>query len=366
MAGEGESNSSGGDDRALRVLILTPQGRDSALAEKTLAHSGLSTHVCQDGEGLRQEIAAGAECVLIAEEALPREGGENAWFGREPSWSSLPLIVLVARGSSFQNVKLLQLLERRPNISFIERPVPKRTLISVLRSAIEARRLQYDVRDALKALQLADRKKDEFLATLAHELRNPLAPIRSGIYVVKQSIGGEPPPGSQTSKLISLMERQVDHLVRLVDDLLEVSRITTGKIALRTARVDLAEVIGRAIEISEPLIRSQQHPLSLDLGQHPLLVDGDPVRLAQVFANLLNTAAKYTPPGGYILVSSKSEGDRAVISVRDNGIGIMKKRCCPAFLSFSRNPIAPRAESRAALALVSRSCAGLSKCTGAK
>jgi len=118
MAGEGESNSSGVDDRDLRVLILTPQGRDSALAEKTLARSGLTTHVCQDIEGLRQEITAGAGCVLIAEEALPREGGENAWFGSEPGWSSLPIALLLSRGSSFHNLKLLQLLERARTSAF--------------------------------------------------------------------------------------------------------------------------------------------------------------------------------------------------------------------------------------------------------
>jgi two-component system, sensor histidine kinase len=342
MARGGEANSGGGDDRNLRVLILTPQGRDSALAEEMLARSGLSTHVCRDVEELRQQIAAGAGCALIAEEALPREGGENLWFGPEPRWSSLPLIVLLARGSSFHNFKLLQLLERRPNISFIERPVPKRTLVSVLRSAVEARRLQYEVRDALKALQLADRKKDEFLATLAHELRNPLAPIRNAIYVLKRSSGDEQ-QSAHTPRFISLMERQVDHLVRLVDDLLEISRITTGKIVLRKELVDLEAVIGQAIEISETLIGSQRHQLSVDLGDQPLLVEGDPVRLAQVFANLLNNAAKYTPAGGHINVSTKAEGDQAVISVSDNGIGIIKEMLPSVFDLFTQShPVSGR------------------------
>jgi CheY-like chemotaxis protein len=132
------------------------------------------------------------------------------------------------------------------------------------------------------------------------------------------------------------MERQVDHLVRLVDDLLEISRITTGKIVLRKARVDLAGVIGQAIEISEPLIRSQQHQLSLDLGDKPLFVEGDPVRLAQVFANLLNNAAKYTPRAGHIHVSSKSEGGEAVVSVSDNGIGLAKEMLSSVFELFSQ------------------------------
>jgi two-component system, sensor histidine kinase len=334
MAGPGEVTGSRGVDTQLRVLILTPQGRDSVLAEMTLNRSGLCTHVCQNVEELRQEIAVGAGCALIAEEAL-RESGETAWFGSEPNWSTLPLIVLLARGSSFHNVRLLQLLERRPNISFIERPVPRRTLISVLRSAIEARRLQYDVSDALEALRLADRKKDEFLATLAHELRNPLVPIRNGIYVLQRS-GGDGPSAAHNPKLISLMERQVDHLVRLVDDLLEISRITTGKITLKRERVDLALVISRAVEISDPLIRSQQHQLRLDLGERPLVVDGDPVRLAQVFANLLNNAAKYTPRGGQIRVSSKADGRQALVEVSDNGIGVANEMLGGVFELFSQ------------------------------
>jgi signal transduction histidine kinase/ActR/RegA family two-component response regulator len=336
MAGKGEATSSRGDDRNLRVLILTPQGRDSALAEEMLARSGLGTCVCRDVEELRQEAAAGAGCALIAEEALPREDGENLWFGPEPRWSSLPLVVLLARGSSFHNFKLLQILERRPNISFMERPVPKRTLVSVLRSAVEARRLQYEVRDALKALQLADRKKDEFLATLAHELRNPLAPIRNAIYVLKRSSGAEQQSG-HTLRFISLMERQVDHLVRLVDDLLEISRISTGKIVLRKELVDLEAVIGQAIEISETLITSQQHQLSVDLGDQPLPVEGDPVRLVQILANLLNNAAKYTPTGGRIHISSRSEGDQVLIRVSDNGIGIVEEMLGSVFELFSQS-----------------------------
>lgn len=171
---------------------------------------------------------------------------------------------------------------------------------------------------AEEALRDADRRKDEFLATLAHELRNPLAPIRNALHVLKRSNEAEP----STSRLYSMMERQVDHLVRLVDDLLEVSRITSGKIELKRGRVDLAGLIGHAVEMSQPLIRAAGHELSVSYPQHALIVDADAVRISQVFVNLLNNAAKYTEPGGRIQLSARRNGDEAVVSVSDTGVGI--------------------------------------------
>ncbi len=325
--------------RDLRTLILTPQGRDASLAEQTLAPSGLCPHVCADLEQLRQEAADGAGAVLIAEEALPQ--GDTAtgggWIGPEPPWSSLPLIVLLGRSASPLNATMLRRLENRPNVTFLQRPVPKRTLVSTVRASVEARRLQYAIRDALDALQTANRRKDEFLATLAHELRNPLAPIRSAVYVLQKSNGDDPASKNRMSSLVSMVERQVDHLVRLVDDLLEVSRITTGKVVLKRQPVRLAEVISQAVEISEPLIRSGQHALSVSLSDKPLVVDGDPVRLAQVFANLLNNAAKYTPQAGSIEISLAHDREQATVSVRDNGIGITQEMLPRVFDLFTQS-----------------------------
>lgn len=168
------------------------------------------------------------------------------------------------------------------------------------------------------ALREADRRKDEFLATLAHELRNPLAPIRNALHVLKRSAGQEP----SVDRLYSMMDRQVDHLVRLVDDLLEVSRITSGKIELKRERVDLASLIGHAVEMSQPFIQAAGHELSVSYAQQPLLVYADPVRISQVFANLLNNAAKYTDHGGRIHLSAYRKGDEAVVRVSDTGVGI--------------------------------------------
>ncbi|SAK83575.1 PAS/PAC sensor hybrid histidine kinase [Caballeronia fortuita] len=153
-----------------------------------------------------------------------------------------------------------------------------------------------DRKRAEMALTEADRWKDEFLATLADVLRNPLAPIRTGLDVLK--LNGEDP--TTTSNVVQMIERQVTHMVHLVDDLLEVSRISRGTIVLRKQRVDLGAVLHSAVEISRPLIDAGHHRLSLELPGQALFVNGDPVRLAQVIANLLNHAAKYTAPGGYM------------------------------------------------------------------
>jgi PAS domain S-box-containing protein len=174
------------------------------------------------------------------------------------------------------------------------------------------------VEESREALKDADRRKDEFLATLAHELRTPLAPIHNALEILRLS-GRE---GAVARSVYEMMGRQVNHMVRLVDDLMEVSRITRGKIDLQKQRVELAAVVGSAVETTRPLIDAAGHLLTVDLGAEPFELDADPVRLAQVFGNLLNNAAKYTPSGGQITLRAEQRGTHVVVSVRDNGGGI--------------------------------------------
>lgn len=171
-----------------------------------------------------------------------------------------------------------------------------------------------DITDVVEA----DRRKDEFIATLAHELRNPLAPIRTGLEILRR-VGDLPPVASRTR---DMMERQLTHLVRLVDDLLDVSRVSRGKLELRFEPVTLDRVLADALEASQPAVDAAGHQLVLQLPPTPLRVQGDLTRLAQVFGNLVNNASKYTPAGGRIEVSLRSDGDEAVVDVRDNGSGI--------------------------------------------
>jgi PAS domain S-box-containing protein len=169
-----------------------------------------------------------------------------------------------------------------------------------------------------QALVDADRRKDEFLATLAHELRNPLAPVRMAVEILRA-------PASDAAlhaRAREILDRQVDHLVRLVDDLLDLSRITRGKIDLRPEPVELGEIAARGVEIAKPLLDARGHELSVSLPETPIVLFADPLRLAQVVGNLLTNAAKYTESGGRIWITGAREGGEAVLRVRDTGIGI--------------------------------------------
>lgn len=173
-------------------------------------------------------------------------------------------------------------------------------------------------KEAEDAVRDADRKKDDFIALLAHELRNPLAPIRTGLQVLK--LAGSDAATAANAR--AMMDRQLTHMVRLIDDLLDVSRVTRNKMELRRARVTLAEVVGNAVEAAGELIESAGHDLTLDLPPEPIVLDADLTRLAQVFSNLLTNSAKYTLPGGKIRLAASVRDNRAVISVSDTGIGI--------------------------------------------
>jgi signal transduction histidine kinase/ActR/RegA family two-component response regulator len=182
------------------------------------------------------------------------------------------------------------------------------------------------------ALREADRRKDEFLATLAHELRNPLAPLSNALQVL--TLAGDDRGSAEQAR--RLMERQLSHLVRLVDDLLDVSRITTGKIELRKERVDVKAIVDSALETCGPFIEQSGHQLAVSLPPGPLPLDADVTRLAQVVFNLLHNAAKYTDRGGHIALTAEQEASDVVITVRDDGIGIAPEALPRLFEIFSQ------------------------------
>ena len=173
-------------------------------------------------------------------------------------------------------------------------------------------------RRAEKALKEADQRKDQFLAMLAHELRNPLVPIRNGLQIL--NLAGNNPAMAENAR--SIMDQALNQMVRLVDDLLDVSRITTGKLKLRKERVELATVVQSAVDTSRPLIEEQGHKLTITLPAASIVLDADATRLAQVFSNLLNNAAKYSEEGGHITLSAEPRADEVVVRVTDRGIGI--------------------------------------------
>jgi signal transduction histidine kinase/CheY-like chemotaxis protein len=244
-------------------------------------------------------------------------------------------------GVCSQHTGILTYDELAEKTAALEREIEARKRIEM---ALAAR--EQELRDETNALQVeiaerkrvehalreSDRRKDEFLAILAHELRNPLAPIRYAIAIA----GQQHRTPEQRRWADELVERQVGHMARLLDDLLDVSRITRGKLELRKARVDLTSPIATAIETARPLIEGKKHVLAIDLPKAAVRLDADPVRLAQVFSNLLTNAAKYTDTGGRIEVRAWAEGAHAVVAVRDSGIGIAPEMLPRLFTLFAQ------------------------------
>ena len=207
-----------------------------------------------------------------------------------------------------------------------------RTVALLVNDITDRKRANDDLRTLAEELAESDRRKTEFLATLAHELRNPLAPLASGLQVMKLS-AAEPVVVERTR---SMMERQVNHMVHLVDDLLDIARITTGKVDLKTERVDLQTIIASAVETSMPLIEAGRHELVVDVRDEVMLLEVDFTRVAQVVSNLLNNAAKYTPAGGRIGLAAHREGNEVVITVSDTGIGIPPAALPTVFEMFTQ------------------------------
>jgi signal transduction histidine kinase/CheY-like chemotaxis protein len=235
-------------------------------------------------------------------------------------WLAAPLVSRDGR-----NIGLIQLSDKFEGEFTEDDEAVLVQLAQMASVAIENARLVEDLR-------VADRRKDEFLATLAHELRNPLAPIRNGLEIMRL-VGDDP---KALSEARSLMERQVSHMVRLIDDLMDVSRITRDKLELRKERVDLSAVIQAAVDTSRPLIEASGHSLSVTLPDRPIAVDADATRLAQVFSNLLNNAAKYTQAGGLIALIAEIQGGVVVVTVRDNGVGIPAEMLPQIFDMFTQ------------------------------
>jgi PAS domain S-box-containing protein len=205
--------------------------------------------------------------------------------------------------------------------------------VALLFSDITSRKeSEATLRKLASDLAEADRRKTEFLATLAHELRNPLAPIRSGLGVMR--LKGDSP--AAVARVREMMERQVGHMVRLIDDLLDIARISGGKLELKKERADLRSLLSSAVETSLPLVESGRHALTVDLPETEVPVEADVTRIAQVVANLLNNAAKYTPSGGRIGLALRVEEEHALVSVSDNGIGIPPDQLVSVFEMFSQ------------------------------
>lgn len=294
-----------------RILIYAPLGQNAKLAAKVFDTSHIENVVCQRMDDLMLELSRGAGAVLTVEEVMASFNLHPLaeFIDAQPTWSDIPILLLTKRGAD--SISVQQAVSRLGNVTLLERPIRISSLLSAARSALRARSRQYQVRDA-------DYRKDEFLASLGHELRNPLAPIRTSVGLLKHLY----PDLAPVNKTYQVVERQIIHLTRLVDDLLDVARITSGKVILQPGPVLLSDIVNHAVEICSALVESKKHVIEIHCPTYPVWLEADRARLVQSLANVLSNAAKFTLSPNKIVLNVTVDGDTVTFSVRDFGIGL--------------------------------------------
>jgi len=298
--------------------IVSPNAADAALAVELLAQNGIQARAFASLAELAQGLDDRTGCLILVEEALLEDELPllRAALERLPAWCDLPLI-LVSRDVEALGLLTATAFPRSGNVTLLERPLNPHTLASAVLMGLRATARQREVGELLEQRDQAVSARDEFLAMLAHELRNPLAPMRNALYIMRAQKIDNPP----VVKSVEILERQVNHVVRIVDDLMDVARLERGKVALKPQRLDLNRVAGAAVDSCLPAAQAKGHRVSLRFGADALPVEGDPVRLEQVICNLLNNAVKFSARADEIRVETAIDGGAAVVSVTDNGIG---------------------------------------------
>lgn len=345
------------DTLALRILIVAPIGRDASAIVELLESRGHLARVCSGLSDAGAQLEQGAGALLLTEESLQPEqiAALLPSLDRQPAWSELPVIMLMTAGERPAQ-RFDRIAAAAGGITLLERPIGSVTLLRSIEVALLSRRRQYQVRDLLEAqrqretalrdseerlrlavaaLRDADQRKDAFLATLSHELRNPLAPIRTAA----QILASPRLTPKQLQWTQSVIQRQAAHMASLLDDLLELTRITQGKLQLRKQPCSIQDIVEAAVETARPLLEKKRHELRMHVPHDIPRFVADPVRLAQAISNLLTNAAKYTDAGGRIEVSARLD-ERLTIAVQDNGIGIPTEQLEGLFTMFSQIPSA--------------------------
>jgi two-component system, sensor histidine kinase len=328
------------DSDSLRVLVLPATRRDGEVTRAVLEKAHLKCEVCTGVRHLAEEIARAVGVIVLTDTALSDSQAEFlvAALHTQPQWSDIPIVLLGRREMLPPGEE--RILKRLSNVTLLDRPTSMRTLLSAIQAALRTRSRQYQIRDQIvalceaeDALRAADRRKDEFLAMLAHELRNPLSPILTASELLERTL----PLDEQATATLGVVKRQVRQLTRLVDDLLDVSRITQNRIQLHRRPVEIATIVSQAVESVEPVLRQKRHNLLVATGPGPFYVDADSARLVQCLGNVLTNATKYTDAGGEIRLEVCEEPATVVISVADNGVGIPQELLPRIFDLFVQN-----------------------------
>ncbi|HEY1663293.1 MAG TPA: HAMP domain-containing sensor histidine kinase [Verrucomicrobiae bacterium] len=327
-----------------RILILAPTGNDARLTAEFLASARLSPQICRDAPALCAEINRGCGAVVLAEETLGDSSIQQLVFllGGQPSWSDLPILLITSGGEASQvQLRRLGIFGQGGNVILLERPFRPGTLISTIEVALRARQRQYEARDFVEELKrahheakTANQAKDAFLAALSHELRTPLNPalLIASEFAVDREL---PEPVRRNFETI---RKNIELEARLIDDLLDLTRVTSGKMILRRERVDIHEILTDALNIVRPDSEEKDIQLDLELNATRSDVNGDAVRLQQVFWNILKNAVKFTPRSGTVVVkSSIINDDRSLsIQVTDTGIGMTADESARVFHPFAQ------------------------------
>ncbi|MGV3711268.1 MAG: response regulator [Gemmatimonas sp.] len=326
--------NTGGDGVPARILHLEDSDLDAELVRERLVASGLGAQVerVHSKEEFLQRIDTQTFDLILADFRVP---GFDGLLALELTRERLPDVPFVFLSGAMGEEVAIDALKRGATDYVLKQRLARlpgaiERALAEARERADRKEAQRRLRESAAELIEADRRKDEFIATLAHELRNPLAPIRNGLTILR--LANVPAPDD----VLGMMDRQLSHLVRLVDDLLDVSRVISGKVVLKREVCTVQSVIEAAVETSRPLIEASSHRLHVSMPDDTVLIDADPTRIAQIISNLLNNSAKYTPEGGRIDVAVVSASDSVSISVRDNGIGIPAEMLPRVFELFTQ------------------------------
>ena len=343
-----------------RALILAPEGRDGQVIANVLANHGLGALTCDSTLTLVEALRQGAGSSFVTEEALGQDLDLlRHWIDQQPPWSDFPFTVLVARRSGRRPTRALDTLNALGNVVLLERPLNAETLLTAARSALRARQRQYRGRQHLLAVEqahraeeaarddavrarleaeAAGRMKDEFLATLSHELRTPLSAILGWTHLLLR-----PDTKVDIARGVSIIERNARAQARLIEELLDVSRITSGKVELDRQAVSVPRLLDTALQSIGPAAEAKQVDVAIECDSWAGDVHADADRLQQVLWNLVSNAVKFTPPGGRVRLGCRQLGDNVELFVKDSGVGMPASFVPHAFERFRQ---AEASESR--------------------
>jgi two-component system, sensor histidine kinase len=323
------------------ACVVSPNPADASLAVEFLTAIGIDARSFSGLREVSDVLDERTGCLILVEEALIADDVAplQEALARLPGWSDVPLIVVAHDVAAIGQI-IGNAFPQSGNVTLLERPLNPHTLISAVQVAMRAAARQQQVGQLLAEREQAVHSRDEFLAMLAHELRNPLAPMRNALYVMR-ILNIQDPLLRQNTEIL---ERQVDHVVRMVDDLMDVARLERGKVSLKKERLDLNRVVASAVESCLVTAQKRGHRVSVRFTTQALPVEGDPVRIEQIVCNLVNNASKFTSQPDEIVVATSADAGFANVVVEDRGIGFQPETAERLFEPFLQmNPTLERA-----------------------